>query len=122
LLALPEEVKTMLARGQLEMGHARTLITLPVAVQLEAAQLIITRGLSVRETENLVKRLQTPTTAQQANANMPLAPDILHLQDSLAKQLQMRVAIHHHAKGKGRLVIHYRSLTELNGLMAQFES
>ncbi len=65
LLALPEEVKSMLERGLLEMGHARTLITLPESVQLEAAEMIVSRGLSVRETENLVRQLQAPAQVKR---------------------------------------------------------
>ncbi len=119
LLALPEEIKTLLEHGQLEMGHARTLITLPVSSQLEIAQIIVARGLSVRETENLVRRLQTPLTE---NSTKPLDPDIVHLQERLANQLKLRVAIQCNAKGKGKLVIHYRSLAELNGIITQFQS
>ncbi len=118
LLALPEEVKVMLDHGLLEMGHARTLITLPSAVQLEAAQMIVNRKLSVRETENLVRRLQAPTASEKKK---PLDPDLVHLQDRLSQQLKLRVAIQCNAKGKGKLTIHYRSLAELNGLLAQFQ-
>lgn len=118
LLALPEEVKNMLERGLLEMGHARTLITLPESAQLEAAQLIITRGLSVRETETLVRQLQSPKTGHADEKNQD--PDILHLQECLAHQLKLRVAIHCNAKGRGKLVIHYRSLAELNGVLGNF--
>lgn len=117
LLALPEEVKVMLAKKQLEMGHARTLITLPEATQLEAAQVILARGLSVRETEHLVRRLQSDKPKQKSQA---LDPDILHLQENLSRQLKLRVAIHCNAKGKGKLVIHYRNLTELDKLLGQF--
>jgi ParB family chromosome partitioning protein len=118
LLALPEEVKNMLERGQLEMGHARTLITLPESAQLEAAQRIVSGGLSVRETENLVRRMQTP---EAKSAPKPINPDILHLQQNLSKQLKMRVAIQCNAKGKGKMVIHYRNLNELDELLAQFQ-
>ena len=117
LLVLPEEVRTMLERGQLEMGHARTLITLPENAQLEMARIIIGRGLSVRETENMVRRLQEPTSKKSKF----LDPDILHLQDSLSKQLKLKVAIQCNAKGKGKLVIHYRSLAELDGILSQFQ-
>lgn len=117
LLALPEEVKLMLERKQLEMGHARTLITLPPATQLEAAQLILARGLSVRETENLVRRLQSDKPKHKSRE---LDPDILHLQENLSRQLKLKVAIHCNAKGKGKLVIHYRNLTELDKLLGQF--
>lgn len=117
LLALPEEVKNMMERGVLEMGHARTLITLPESAQLEVAQMIAAKGMSVRETESLVRRLQAPITEVE---KADLDPDIVHLQERLARQLKMRVAIQCNAKGRGKLVIHYRSLAELNGLLAQF--
>lgn len=118
LLALPEEVKLMIEKGQLEMGHARTLITLPEATQLEAANLIINRQLSVRETENLVRRLQSP---ENRKFKTSLDPDILHLQENLSRQLKLKVAISCNAKGRGKLVIHYRNLSELDNLLAQFQ-
>lgn len=118
LLILPEEVRNMIERGLLEMGHARTLITLPAATQLEAAQIIVARSLSVRETENFVRRLQSPVMEK---SKKPLDPDIVNLQNSLSKQLKMRVAIQCNAKGKGKLVIHYRNLNELDTLLAQFQ-
>ncbi len=118
LLALPEKILHMLERGLLEMGHARSLITLPESAQLEAADLIVSNNLSVRETEQLVRRLHSPTNpSQQAS---PLNPDLLDVQDNLSKQLKLRVAIHCNAKGKGKLVIHYRSLAELDSLLSQF--
>jgi ParB family transcriptional regulator, chromosome partitioning protein len=119
LLALPDEVMLMLEQGLLEMGHARTLITLPETTQLEAAQLIVSRGLSVRETENMVRHLQSPNSKQKAQKHQD--PDIMQLQDSLSKQLKLRVAIQCNAKGRGKLVIHYRSLAELDGILSQFQ-
>ncbi|EKD70308.1 MAG: hypothetical protein ACD_46C00575G0008 [uncultured bacterium] len=118
LLALPEEVKHMLERGMLEMGHARTLITLPESVQLETAKLIVSRNMSVRETENMVRRLQTPPTEKSAKTT---DPDIMHLQEKLSHQLKLRVAIQCNAKGKGKLVIHYRNLNELDKLLAYIQ-
>ncbi|WP_114835148.1 ParB/RepB/Spo0J family partition protein [Aquicella lusitana] len=118
LLALPDEVKKLIEQGMLEMGHARTLITLPAAIQLEAAQVIVARGLSVRETENLVRRLQSPSDTQKSKS---MDPDIVHLQEKLSHQLKLRVAIHCNAKGKGKLVIHYRNLRELDNLLSQFQ-
>jgi ParB family chromosome partitioning protein len=120
LLALPEEVKHMIDSGLLEMGHARTLITLPASAQLEAAQIIVSRQLSVRETENLVRRLQAPAHEDEKTIKYQ-DPDIMHLQDTLSKQLKLRVAIQCNAKGRGKLVIHYRSLAELDGLLSQFQ-
>lgn len=118
LLALPEDIKTMLEQGQLEMGHARSLLGLPDTAQHEAAEAIVSKNLSVRETENLVRRLQTPASA---NSPKPTDPDILRIQDRLANQLKLKVAIQCNAKGRGKLVIHYRNLDELDVLLAQFQ-
>lgn len=118
LLALPDEVKSMLERGLLEMGHARCLITLPEQLQLEAAQMIVARGLSVRQTESLVRTLQSP---EEMHTKKPVDPDIVRLQDSLSKQLKLKVAIQCNAKGKGKIVIHYRNLNELDNLLAQIQ-
>lgn len=118
LLSLPEEVRDLLERGRIEMGHARTLITLPEAVQLEAANLIVARGLSVRETEHLVRELQTEPVPK---APKYVDPDIAHLQMSLAKHLKLKVAIQCNAKGRGKLVIHYRNLNELDTLVSQLQ-
>lgn len=118
LLSLPEDIKTLLAQGQLEMGHARTLLGLPENIQLEAANIIIAKNLSVRETENLARRLQTPTSSSDKK---PLDPDIVRLQDRLSNQLKLKVAIQCNAKGKGRLIIHYRNIDELDALLAQFQ-
>lgn len=120
LLALPEEVKFMLEKGQLEMGHARTLITLPESAQLEAARLIVERQLSVRETETLVRSLQANETPAITKTSKPVDPDILHLQSSLSRQLKMKVAIKCNAKGRGKITVHYRNLNELDDLLALF--
>lgn len=119
LLVLPEEIKLMLERGLLEMGHARTLITLPPDLQMQAAQLIVAKELSVRETENFIRRLQAP---EEKTTKKAVDPDIRQLQDNLSRQLKLRVAISCNAKGRGKLVIHYKSLTELDKLLAQFET
>lgn len=119
LLALPDEVKTLLESGRLEMGHARTLVTLAEEQQLKIAEMIVGRGLSVRETEHMVSRIQSPQ--QPSQVKQPLRPDVVNLQDQLAKQLKLRVAIQCNAKGKGRVVIHYRNLKELDELIAHFQ-
>ena len=118
LLALPEEVTNLLESGLLEMGHARALITLPENLQIEAAKIITSRGLSVRETENLVRKLQAPA---KKTADRVVNPDLMTMQDNLSRQLRLKVAIQCNAKGRGKLVIHYRNLNELDGLLAQFE-
>ena len=86
LLALPEEIKNMLEAGLLEMGHARTLITLHESMQLDTARMIVDKQLSVRETENLIRRLQIPA---KAKSKKEIHPDILDLQQNLSQQIVM---------------------------------
>ena len=114
LLTLTEEVKTMLEHGDLEMGHARALLTLPPVEQLEAAQAIVNQGLSVREAEELVRRLQIPKLPDMPKS---IDPDIKRLQDDLTKRLKMGVAIHCNAKGQGKVVIRYQDLNELDKIL-----
>jgi ParB family transcriptional regulator, chromosome partitioning protein len=116
LLELTREVKALLERRVIEMGHARALLGLAEpAAQIEAAREVAARGLSVRETERLVKRLQQPrgvaTTAQKD-------PDIRRLEDELAEKLGARVAVRHAASGGGKLIVSYNSLDELDGILA----
>jgi ParB family transcriptional regulator, chromosome partitioning protein len=118
LLTLPEEIRALLERSQIEMGHARALITLPTDLQIKAAETIVARQLSVRDTETLVRKWQE--IKKPASAKTPISPNILDLQDTLAKNLKLKVAIKCNAKGRGKLIIHYRSLAELDALMGQF--
>lgn len=117
LLSLPPDIQQWLEQGVLEMGHARALITLPPDVQLHLAQLIRERDLSVRETENQVRLLQTPE--KSPSDPKPKDPDIINLQDRLSQQFRLKVAIQCNAKGKGKLTIHYRNIPELENLLAQ---
>jgi len=121
LLTLPDEIKHLLERNQLEMGHARALLALPADALLKAAQQVMIRNLSVRETENLVRRWQEQGGAQGTKSPRSKDPDIVRLQDRLTRQLKLKVAIQCNAKGKGKLVIHYRNLDELDMLLAQFQ-
>lgn len=114
LLNLPEKIKLLLEAGDLEMGHARALLTLPEELQLQAAQQIIEKKLSVRETENLVRQLQTPDITPAAR---PIDPDVQRLQQDLSRHLKLAVAIRHNSKGRGKVVIRYRSLLELEKLL-----
>jgi ParB family chromosome partitioning protein len=117
LLTLADEVKKMLEHGDLEMGHARALLTLTPDLQIDAAETIANKGLSVRETEDLVRRLQLP---QLPTMPKSIDPDVRRLQEDLTARLKLGVAIQHNAKGKGKLVIQYKSLAELDSLLAYF--
>ena len=119
LLALNEEVRTLVEQGDLEMGHARALLTLTEALQIQAAETIIAKGLSVRETEELVRRMQLPASMTKPVAKS-IDPDIKRLQQELAHKIRLKVAIKCNAKGKGKLVIEYTNLTELDGLLEFF--
>jgi len=114
LLDLASEVKTMLSRGQLEMGHARALLGLEESKQTEIAQKAVRQGLTVRAVEKLVKQLheeKSAATGKKAD------PDIVRLQQELSARVGAKVEIQHQANGKGKLVLGYTSLEELEGII-----
>lgn len=114
LMSLPDDVKLLLERGDIEMGHARALLGLPVEQQTDAARQVVARGLTVRQTEALVRQwLNPPREAGTVRSN----PDIERLQQDLAERIGADVKIQHGAKGKGKLVISYSSLDELDGVL-----
>ncbi|MDO8696533.1 MAG: ParB/RepB/Spo0J family partition protein, partial [Pseudomonas sp.] len=116
LIALPEEIKTLLSHGDLEMGHARALLGLPAAQQVEGARHVVARGLTVRQTEALVR--QWLNTKEQPPVETKIDPDISRLEQRLAEKLGAAVQIKHGQKGRGQLVIKYSSLDELQGVLA----
>ncbi len=118
LLDLDNEVKQLVEHGKLEMGHARALLALTGAAQREAAQRVVARGLSVRETEQLVRHL---LQGKKAPAKKTIDPDVRRLQDDLCEKLGARVAIEYSAKGKGKLIIEYGNLEQLEGILEFFK-
>ncbi|MCQ4286414.1 ParB/RepB/Spo0J family partition protein [Pseudomonas stutzeri] len=116
LISLPEEIKTLLSHGDLEMGHARALLGLPVEQQVEGARHVVARGLTVRQTEALVR--QWLNGSKDTKAEPKSDPDIVRLEQRLAERLGSPVQIKHGEKGKGQLVIRYNSLDELQGVLA----
>ncbi len=114
LLDLAVEVKTMLSRGQLEMGHARALLGLEESKQIEIAQKAVKQGLTVRAVEKLVKQLHEEKAAATGNK---ADPDIVRLQQELSARVGAKVEIQHQANGKGKLVVGYTSLEELEGII-----
>ncbi len=118
LLELTEEVQQLVRERKLDMGHARALLPLSPPLQREAAHQVLLRGLSARETEDLVRRLRQPATASSPPPK-PSDPDLRQLQDRLSERLGARVQVRHGASGKGRLVIHYNSLDELDGIITR---
>ena len=124
LLDLAPEVGDQLEAGALEMGHARALLGLTTRrQQIEVAALIVKRGVSVRETEAIVRRMTQPA-GEQGGAGRGAAagadPDVQRLEQDLSEKLGARVAIQHSASGKGKLTVSYNSLDELDGILAHF--
>jgi ParB family chromosome partitioning protein len=119
LISLSDEVKKLLEHGDLEMGHARALLTLEEQEQRELARQVVARDLSVRQTESLVRRVQQEQT--KAVPAQRVDPDIKQLEESLSEQIGVPVTLQHNAKGKGKLVLRYNTLDELDGILAHIK-
>lgn len=117
LLNLAAPVQELLVRNRLEMGHARALLPLPGAAQIQAGQEISARQMSVREAEQLVKRLLTPPVERE---NKAVDRDALHLQENLAEKLGAKVTLKAGNKGRGKLIIDYENLEQLDSIVAKF--
>lgn len=118
LLELSAEAKELVERGDLEMGHARALLALKGAMQTEAARRVVARHLSARDTENLVRRL-LKENGGAARGTRRVDPNIRQLETEMTRKLGAMVKIEAGAGGKGRLVIQYTSLDELDGILAR---
>ncbi|NIB39486.1 ParB/RepB/Spo0J family partition protein [Pseudomaricurvus alkylphenolicus] len=117
LISLTEDVKTMLEHGDLEMGHARSMLSLEADEQKSIARQVVAKGLSVRQTEALVRKIQQAQPSVKAAS--PSNPDLDKLQESLSRQVGVAVSISQGAKGKGKLVLNYRNDTELQSILSQ---
>lgn len=115
LMLLTDDVKKLLEHGDLEMGHARALLTLEAGDQRDIAGQVVAKGLSVRQTEAAVRRLQQELT--KAVPKEQIDPDVKKLEEGLAEHIGVPVQVQHGAKGKGRLVLKYSSLDELDGIL-----
>jgi ParB family chromosome partitioning protein len=118
LLELTDEVKTLVEHRELEMGHARALLGLEARrQQAEVGALVAKKKLSVRETEALVKRLTAQPQAAAETSAPRVDANIRKLESELADKLGAKVAVQHTASGKGKLVISYHTLDELDGIL-----
>lgn len=115
LTHLEPQVQLMLQAEELEVGHAKVILALHGAEQLKAAHIIASKKLSVRETERLVKQLQHPTSPK--NERKTPNPNIKHLEQKLCEQLGAMVEIKHTHTGKGKLIIQYTNLEQLDGIL-----
>lgn len=120
LMNLNDDVKRLLEHGDIEMGHARALLGLRDDQQSAAAEDVVSRALTVRQTEALVRSVQEDTKPQTAKT-APNNPDVQRLERMLGERLGAKVAIQHTAKGKGKLVINYTSLDELDGILGHIQ-
>jgi ParB family chromosome partitioning protein len=121
LIGLSEDVRLMLEHGDLEMGHGRAMLTLAPEQQMQVARQVVARSLSVRQTEALVRQLQQEKPDNGKATKPRIDPNIRALQDDLAERLGARVAINHGQRGKGKLVIEYSSLDELDGILGHIK-
>jgi ParB family chromosome partitioning protein len=116
LNSLNEDVKTLLEHGDIEMGHARALLALEDDLQTTTARTVAAKELTVRETENLVKKVLAPTkeiVVKEKDTNT------ISLEQSLSEKIGANVKIAHNKKGKGKLVINYNNLDELDGILSK---
>ncbi|WP_404341662.1 ParB/RepB/Spo0J family partition protein [Pseudoalteromonas mariniglutinosa] len=111
---LNDDVKILLEHGDIEMGHARCLLALTGEAQSDAARLAVAKALTVRETEKLVRSILEPAVKQE---KVEKDPDVKQLEQQLAENLGAKVEINYNKKGKGKLVISYATLDELDGIL-----
>ena len=116
---LNEDVKTLLEHGDIEMGHARALLALEDDLQSNTARTVVAKDLTVRETEALIKKIQAP---EKVVEEIIKDPDTKNLEQDLSEKFGSQVTIAHNKKGKGKLVISYTNLDELDGIVARFRS
>ena len=121
LMSLQEDVRRLVEHGDLEMGHARALLALDGEHQSHTARSVVARGLSVRQTEALVRKLLEQGQNPEPDHARELDPNIRSLQNDLSARLGTRVEIHHGAGGKGKLVLPYGSLDELDGILSHIK-
>lgn len=113
---LNDDVKLLLEHGDIEMGHARALLALEGLAQSDAGRLVAAKQFTVRETENLVRRILEPKPAAEQK---PRDPDVVSLEQRLSERFAAPVVISYNNKGKGKLEISYASLDELDGIISK---
>ena len=111
---LTPAVMQLLAAGEIEMGHARALLALSDKDQILAAKQVVAKAMTVREVEKYVRDFTRPDVVKKTPM---IDPDVLRLQERLSEKLGAKIAINHHPDGKGKMVINYTSLDELDGIL-----
>ncbi len=118
LLKLAPPVQMLLMEGSIDMGHARALLALEGGAQVTVANKVVLDGLSVREAEKLVQHKLEPGTTKRPAKKVSHNRDIVRLQEKVADRLGAKVSIQHGKKGEGKLVIEYKTLDQLSGMLS----
>ncbi len=116
LLNLTEPVQEMMMQGKIDMGHGRALLALEPVQQIQIANKIVLKGLSVRETEKIIQQLVKPQTRKVQKTDR----DILALQESVSERLGAQVTIKSGKNGRGNIIIHYSNLDQLDDILNRF--
>ncbi len=115
---LNDDVKLLVEHGDIEMGHARALLALDGEAQSDAAQVVSGKGLTVRDTEKLVRKLLEPAPPKPEKK---VDPDVQSLIVELSEKMGAQVSIDHNAKGKGKLTINFNDLDQLDGILSRIK-
>ena len=120
LASLEPEVQQLLERGDLELGHAKCLLALEGAKQINAARTVASVNMTVRQTEAMIKKILSGVSGKPTS-EVSNSPDIKHLEDQISEKIGAPVLIQHGAKGAGRLILKYNSVDELDGILAHIK-
>ena len=120
LASLEPEVQQLLERGDLELGHAKCLLALEGAKQINAARTVASVNMTVRQTEALIKKILSGVSGKPTS-EVSNSTDIKHLEDQISEKIGAPVQIQHGAKGAGRLILKYNSVDELDGILAHIK-
>lgn len=121
LLKLNDDVRGLVEKGHLDMGHARALLALAPDKQSEIANIIVARVLSVRETEDLIRKVTGESESQSGLMSAPKKVVLSTLQERLTQKLGAKVMITQNSKGKGKLIVRYNSEAELEGILTHIQ-
>lgn len=116
LASLEPAVQSQLEQGRIELGHAKCLLAVTGGLQISLAKDVAEKGLSVRQTENLIKQLRSKNNTSVQPSRVA-DPDIVRMQEELSEKVGAQVDIHHSPKGSGKLIFKYHSLDELDGIL-----
>ncbi len=121
LATLEPAVQKQIELGEIELGHAKCLLALNGSTQVKAGREVAANAMTVRQTELLMKRLQTPDTNKSPGVKNKVNADILRAQEDLSQKVGAAVTIQHSTKGSGKLIIKYHSVDELEGILAHIK-